>query len=208
VVKWANFVQPKSVEDVIAPIALRPIKQAYGGPIKQAQDDLLAKTQQIQIGDSNHLKTQGLSRSCERGEGSSSNDFTEKSMLVAPCTGKMGGDFSTSNEGSEMAVQTSFVSMGYPGSSAEVGVPSTVSVADDPVMDFPISGVVEVSCILNSDDQPSFIDTVDSSKAGCSTDASEDCQGVLPLVFIEQNHFSPISELVLDSFEEETLLLN
>ena len=44
-VKWANFVQPKSVEDVIAPTALRPIKQAYGGPIKQAQDDLLAKTQ-------------------------------------------------------------------------------------------------------------------------------------------------------------------
>ena len=53
VVKWANFVQPKSIKDVIAPIGL--------GPIKQAQDDLLAKTQQIQTGDSNHLKTQGLS---------------------------------------------------------------------------------------------------------------------------------------------------
>ena len=61
VVKWANFVQPKSIKDVIAPIGLGPIKQAHGGPIKQAQDDLLAKTQQIQTGDSNHLKTQGLS---------------------------------------------------------------------------------------------------------------------------------------------------
>ena len=61
VVKWANFVQPKSVKDVIAPTGLGPVKQAHGGPIKQAQDDLLAKTQQIQTGDSNHLKTQGLS---------------------------------------------------------------------------------------------------------------------------------------------------
>ena len=45
VVKWANFVQPKSVKDVIAPTGLRTVKQAHGGPIKQAQDDLLAKTQ-------------------------------------------------------------------------------------------------------------------------------------------------------------------
>ena len=44
-VKWANFVQPKSVKDVIAPTRLGPVKQAHGGPIKQAQDDLLAKTQ-------------------------------------------------------------------------------------------------------------------------------------------------------------------
>ena len=60
-VKCANFVQPKSVKDVIAPTGLGPVKQAHGGPIKQAQDDLLVKTQQIQTSDSNHLKTQGLS---------------------------------------------------------------------------------------------------------------------------------------------------
>ena len=34
-----------SYKDVIAPTRLGPVKQAHGGPIKQAQDDLLAKTQ-------------------------------------------------------------------------------------------------------------------------------------------------------------------
>ena len=33
VVKWANFVQPKSVKDVIAPTGLGPVKQAHGVPI-------------------------------------------------------------------------------------------------------------------------------------------------------------------------------
>ena len=70
---------------------------------------------------------------------------------MAPCTGEMEGDFSTSNGGSKMAVQMGFVSMGYPSNSAEVGVHSTVLVADDPAMDCLISGVVEVSCVSNSD---------------------------------------------------------
>ena len=68
VVTWANFVQPKTVKDVITPTELGPVKQAQGGPIKQAQEDLLAKTKHNQTGDSTHLKSQGLSRSCERGE--------------------------------------------------------------------------------------------------------------------------------------------
>ena len=37
-VKWANFVQLKTVKDVITTIELGPVKQAQDGPIKQAQD--------------------------------------------------------------------------------------------------------------------------------------------------------------------------
>ena len=129
-------------------------------------------------------------------------------MLVAPCTGKMGGDFSTSNRGFEMAVQMGFVSMGYLGSDAEVGVPSTISVADDPAMDYPISGVVEVSCVSNFDGQPSFIDTVDFSNVGCSTTLVKIAKVSCHQSLLEQNRFSLISELVSDSFKEETLLLN
>ena len=40
---------------------------------------------------------------------------------MAPCTGEMGGDFSTSNRGSKMVVQTGFVPMGYLGIGAKVG---------------------------------------------------------------------------------------
>ncbi|KAF3949838.1 hypothetical protein CMV_024337 [Castanea mollissima] len=81
----------------------------------------------------------------------------------------MGGDLSTSDGGSKMAVYEIFVPMGYSGSGAKVGVPSTVSIADDSSTDVPISGVVEVSCVLNSDGHPSFIVTMDSSNARCST---------------------------------------
>ena len=38
VVKWANFVQLKTVKDVITTTELGPVKQAQDGPIKQAQD--------------------------------------------------------------------------------------------------------------------------------------------------------------------------
>ena len=37
-VKWANFVQLKTVKDVITTTELGPVKQAQDGPIKQAQD--------------------------------------------------------------------------------------------------------------------------------------------------------------------------
>nr|POF27376.1 hypothetical protein CFP56_14493 [Quercus suber] len=163
VVKWANFVQPKSVKDVLAPTKLEPVKQAHGGPIKQAQDDLLAKTNQNQTGDSNHLKSQGLSRYCERGEGSGSHVCVKKSTL---------------------------------GSDAEVGVPCTVSFADDSVTDCPISGAVEVSCVSNSDGHPSFTDTVNSSNAGCSTTPVKIAEVSCHQSLLEQNWFSLISELV------------
>ena len=127
---------------------------------------------------------------------------------MAPCTSEMGGDFSTSNGGSEMAVQTGLIPLGYPSSDAEVGVPSTISVADDPAMDCPISGVVEVSCVSKSNGQPSFINIVDSSKVGCSTTPVKIVEVSCHQSLLEQNCFSPISELVLDSFEEEMLLLN
>lgn len=204
-VKWANFVQPKSVKDVIAPTELGPVKQAHGGPIKQAQDDILAKTKQNQTNDSNHLKSQGLSRSCEQGEGLGSHVYAEKSTLG---TSEMGGDLSTSNGGFEMLVQEVFVPMGYPGSRAEVGVPSTVSVVNDSVTDCPISGAVEVLCVLNSNGHLSLTDTVDSSNVGCSTMPVKIAEVSCHQPLLEQNHFSPISELVSDSFEEETLLLN
>ena len=229
VVKWANFVQPKTVKDVITPPELRPVKQAQGGPFKQAQDDLLAKTKQNQTGDSTHLKSQGLSRSCERGEGSGSHVCAEKSTLgtskmggdlstsdggsdmamqevFAPmgCTSEMGGDFSTSNGDSNMAVQEGFAPMGCTGSGAEVGVPSTISIADDLATDCLISGAVEVSCVSNSNGHPSFIDTV----VGCSMTPIKRAKVSCSQPLLKQNHFSPIFELVSNSFEEEMLLLN
>ena len=235
VVKWANFVQPKTVKDVITPTELGPVKQAQGGPIKQAQEDLLAKTKHNQTGDSTHLKSQGLSRSCERGEGSGSHVCAEKSTLA---TGKMGGDLSTSNGGSDMAVQEvlevqefyapmgctgemggefsisngssnmvgweGFAPTSCTGSCAEVGVSSTVSVADDPTMDCPISRAMEVSCVSNSDGLPNLTDIV----VGCSTTPMKRAKVSCNQPLLEQNCFSPISELVSDSFEEEMLLLN
>ncbi|KAL0002319.1 hypothetical protein SO802_016100 [Lithocarpus litseifolius] len=229
VVKWANFVQPKNVKDVITPTVLGPAKQAQGGPIEQAQDDLLAKTKQNQTGDSTHLKSQGLSRSCERDEGPGSHVCAEKSTLgtgemggdfstsdgdsymavqevFVPmgCTGEMGGDLSTSVGGSDMAVQEGFALMGCTGSGAEVGVPSTISVADDLVTNCLISGDVEVPCVSNSNGHPSFNDSV----VGCSTSTVKRAEMFCHQTLLERNRFSPISELGSDSFEEETLLLD
>ena len=129
-------------------------------------------------------------------------------MLVASCTGEMGGDFSTSHGGSKMAVQMGFVSIGYPSNGTEVGVHSTVSVADNPAMDCLINGVMEVSCVSNSANHPSFVNTMDSSNAGCSTTPMKIAEVSCHRSLLEQNRFSPISELVSDSFEKETLLLN
>ena len=67
---------------------------------------------------------------------------------------------------------------------------------------------MEALCVSNSNGQPSFINTVDSSKAGCSTTPIKIAEVSCHQSLLEQNCFSPISELVLGSFEEETLLLN
>ena len=56
-VKWANFVQPKTVKDVLKATKIGLVMQTQGGPIKQAQADLLAKTKQNQTGDSTHLRS-------------------------------------------------------------------------------------------------------------------------------------------------------
>ncbi|KAK9997824.1 hypothetical protein SO802_017427 [Lithocarpus litseifolius] len=117
----------------------------------------------------------------------------------------MGGDLSTSDGDSDMAVQEEgFALMGCTGSGAEVGVPSTISVADDPVMDCQISGAVEVSCVSNSDGHFSFTD----SMVGCSTTIVKRAEVSCHQPLLEQNRFSPMSELGSDSFEKETLLLN
>ena len=52
-VKWAKFVQPKAIKDVLSPTGL--------GPIKQAQHAHVAKTQPLQSSALNHMKTQSLS---------------------------------------------------------------------------------------------------------------------------------------------------
>ena len=120
----------------------------------------------------------------------------------------MGGDISTFNKGSEMVVQEVFVPMGYPGSDAEVGVPSTVSVAVDLATNCLINGAVKVSYVSNSDGHPNFIDTMDSSNAWCLTMPVKFAEVSCHQPLLEQNRLSPISELVSDFFEEETLLLN
>nr|POE66772.1 hypothetical protein CFP56_63915 [Quercus suber] len=177
VVKWANFVQPKSVKDDITHTELGPVKQADGGPIKQAQVD--------HTGDITHLKLQGLSQFCERGEGSGLQVNGEKSKLG---TGDMGGELPTSNGGSDTVVQMGFVQMGgtnemggafltsgeepdravqedfsptsCTGSGIEVGAPSTVLVAGDPATGCPISRAVEVLHVSSDGDHPRFTDAM------------------------------------------------
>ena len=61
VVKWANFVQPKTVKAVLTDNGFGPVRQTQGG----AQDDLLAITKPNQAGDSTHLKPLGPTRSYE-----------------------------------------------------------------------------------------------------------------------------------------------
>ena len=120
------------------------------------------------------------------------------------CTGKMGGVLSNSDGGSDMEVQVGFVLMGCTGSGTKVGVPSIVSISDDLATNCLTNGVVEVSRILNSDGHPSFIDTV----VRCSTTPVKRAEVSCHQPLLEQNHFSPISELVSDSFDENKLLLN
>ena len=101
-------------------------------------------------------------------------------------------------------MQEVFAPMGCTGSGAEVGVPSTVLVGDDPVTDCPISGAVEISSISNSVAHPCFTNAV----AECSTTPVKRAEVSCHQPLLEQNKFSPISGLVSDSFEEESLLLN
>ena len=218
VVMWANFVQPKTVKAVLTDTEFGPTRQTQGGPIKQAQDDLLAITKPTQSGDSTYLKSHGSTRSCERGEGSGSHVCVEKSTpsagelggdvltsnggsvtavqeIIAPmvCTGEMGGVLSNSDGGSDMEVQVGFVLIGCTGSST-----------DDLATECPISGAMEVSCLLNFVDHPSFTDTT----GRCSTTLVKRAEGLCHQSLMEQNRSSPTSKLVSDSFEEEKLLLN
>ncbi|KAK9997579.1 hypothetical protein SO802_022265 [Lithocarpus litseifolius] len=202
VVKWGTFVPPKPVKAVSAPNEFGPVQQANGGPLKQAQDDLVAITKHNQTGDSYHLESQVLSRSCERGEGSGSHACAEKMALVS---GEKRGVLSTSDGGSEKGMHEFSVPMGYPGSGAEVGVPSTASVADDQVTDCPISGVVGV---LTSDGLPSFTVTVNPADEECSTLRVESAEVSCHQPLLVKNRFAPFSELVSDSSADEMLMLN
>nr|POE64321.1 hypothetical protein CFP56_49863 [Quercus suber] len=220
VVKWANFVQPKSVKDDITHTILKLVKQTNGGPIKQAQVD--------HTGDITHLKLKGLSRFCERGEGSGLQVSVEKSNIGS---GEMGEEIPTFDGGSNAAVQLGFVQMGVSGemggayfifsepdravqeafdptgcssSGAEVGATSVVSVTGDSATGCSISGVAEVSHVSSSGDHPRFTDAVAESSKVPVERAEVSCHQPL----LEQNRFSPISKMVSDSFDEETLLLN
>ena len=115
--------------------------------------------------------------------------------IIAPmvCTGEMGGVLSNSDGGSDMEVQMGFVLIGCTGSST-----------DDLATECPISGAMEVSCLLNFVDHPSFTDTT----GGCSTTLVKRAEGLCHQSLMEQNRSSPTSKLVSDSFEEEKLLLN
>ena len=80
----------------------------------------------------------------------------------------------------------------------------TGSGADNPATECPISGAVEVSCLANSVDHPNFTNIT----VGCSTALVKRAEVLRHQSLLEQNRFSPISELASDSFEEEKLLLN
>ena len=78
-----------------------------------------------------------------------SDTAVQEDFVPTGCTGEMGGALLTSDGGPDRAGQEVFALMGCTGSGAEVGVPSTVSVADDPVTDCPISGAMEISYVSN-----------------------------------------------------------
>ena len=221
VVKWATFVQPKSVKIDITPTALGLAKQADCGPIKQAQED--------HTGDINHLYPQGSTRFSERGEGSSLPVIAEKSK---PGTDEMGRQPPTSDEGSDTVVRMGFVQMGgtgdmggafvtsddepdrvaqevsapmgCTGSGTEVGAPSTALVARNPATGCPISGAVEVSHGSSSGDHSDIFDAM----AECSTTPVQRAELSYTQPLLEQNRFSPISEMVSDSLEEEMMMVN
>ena len=142
------------------------------------------------------------------GEGSGSHNFAEKSPLLAPSTSKMGRDFSRSNGGLAVVVATSFRLVDSPCNSAEVGVFPAILVADVPVMDCPIGGVEKDLRVSNFDGQSSFTNPVDSLIVGCPTMHSMSSNMHFHQSLLEQNRFSPLSELVSDTFKEENLLLN
>lgn len=142
------------------------------------------------------------------GEGLGSHDFFEKSQLVAPSTGEMGGDFSRSNGGPNVAMATSFHSVDSPCNDIEVKVFPAALVTDVPVMDCPISRVEGDLYVSNSDGQSSFTNPMDFSIVGCSTMHSMSSVMLCHQSLLEQNCFSPLSELGSDTFEKETLLLN
>ena len=220
VVKWANFVQPKSIVNDKKSTELEPVKQTNDGPIKQAQED--------HLGNLTHLELQGLSRFCERGKESSLQANAEKSNIGS---GEIGEEIPTFDGGFDMAVQMGFVHMGVSGemggdslisgeldravqeafaptgcSSSGVGVGATfvVLVAGDLMMGGLTSGPVEVSHVSSSGNHPNFADVVAKSLTIPVKRAEVSCHQPLP----EQNRFSPISEKVSDSFDEETMLLN
>ena len=170
-----------------------------------------------------------MSQSCERGEGSSLQVNAEKSKLG---TEEMGRQPPTSDEGSDTAVKMGFVQMGgtgdmggafvtfgeepdravqedsaptsCTGSGVEVGAPSTALVASNPATGCPISGAVEVSHGLSSGDHAGFFDAM----AECLTTPVKRAELSCNQPLLEQNRFSPISEMVLDSFKEEMMLVN
>ena len=107
------------------------------------------------------------------GEGSCSHDFAEKSLLMAPSTGKMGEDFSRSNDGLDVVVATSFRLVDSLCNGSKVGVFPTVLVADVPTMDCPINGVEKDLCVSNSNGQFGFTNPVDSLIVGCPTMSSD-----------------------------------
>ena len=169
-----------------------------------------------------------MSRFCERGKESSLQANAEKSNIGS---GEIGEEIPTFDGGFDMAVQMGFVHMGVSGemggdslisgeldravqeafapmgcSSSGIGVGATfvVLVAGDLMMGGLTSGLVEVSHVSSSGNHPNFADVVAKSLTIPVKRAKVSCHQPL----LDQNRFSPISEKVSDSFDEETMLLN
>ena len=119
-------------------------------------------------------------------------------------TGDMGGAFVTSGEELDRAVEEDSTSTGCTGSSAEMGAPSTALVAENPATRCPISGAMGVLHGSSSGDHPDFFDAM----AECSTTPVKRVELSCNQPLLEQNRFSPISEMVSDSLEEEMMLVN
>ena len=118
-------------------------------------------------------------------------------------SGEMGGDSLISGK-LNRAVQEAFALTSCSSSGVGVGATSVVLVAGDLMMGGLTSGPVEVSHVSSSSDHPSFADVVAKSLTIPVKRAEVSCHQPL----LEQNRFSPISEKVSDSFDEETMLLN
>ena len=127
----------------------------------------------------------------------SSDTVVQLGLAQMGGTGEMGGVFLNSGEESSREVQEDFAPMGCTGSGAVVGAPSTILVAGNPATGCPISGAVE-----------SLHGSSSGAMAECSTTPEKRAEESCHQPLLEQNRFSPISEMVSDSLEEETLLLN